>query len=193
MVKITLASTSKYKRSILDRVHIKHDSIAPICDEISYESDPYKYVMDIAKQKVLSVQDKVFEGIIIALDCIVLINDKIVQKPKDILEAKENLKNCSNNSSKVITGIAIKNKDTGEIYNEYQESVVYFKKIVDEDINYYIDHEEGIMYSSGFIIENIASNFIERIDGSFYNVLGVPVEKIYEILNKMGIYLKDIN
>ncbi len=192
-MKLTLASTSKYKRSILDRVMLKHDSIRPICDEISTKKDPYEYCMDIAKQKVLSIENEVQEGIIIALDCIVLIDNKVCEKPKNLEEAKSNLKLCSQSNSKVITGIALKNQETNELITDYQESIVYFKPITDEDIDFYLAHEEGILESSGFIIENIASNFIDHIDGSFYNVLGVPVEKIYELLNQMNIYLKDIN
>ena len=192
-MKLTLASTSKYKRSILDRVMLKHDSIKPLCDEISTKKDPYEYCMDIAKQKVLSIENEVNEGIIIALDCIVLIDNQVCEKPKSLEEAKKNLVSCSNNFAKVITGIALKNKDTGELITDYQESIVYFKPITDEDIDFYLTHEEGILESSGFIIENTASNFIDHIEGSFYNVLGVPVEKIYSLLNKMNIYLKDIN
>lgn len=192
-MKLTLASTSKYKRSILDRVMLKHDSIKPICDEISTKKDPYEYCMDIAKQKVLSIENEVQEGIIIALDCIVLIDNKVCEKPKTLAEAKSNLKLCSNSNSKVITGIALKNQETNKLITDYQESTIYFKNITDEDIDFYLTHEEGILESSGFIIENIASNFIDHIEGSFYNVLGVPVEKIYELLNQMNIYLKDIN
>ncbi len=192
-MKITLASTSKYKRSILNRVMLKHDSIKPICEEKSDRKDPYEYCMDIASQKIFSIEKEVKEGIIIALDCIVLINNKISEKPKSIAEAKQNIKACSNNIAKVITGIAIKNQDANKLINDYQESIVYFKNITDDDIDFYLKNEPGILESSGFIIENIASNFIDHIDGSFYNVLGVPVEKIYSILNEMNIYLKDIN
>lgn len=192
-MKLTLASTSKYKRSILDRVMLKHDSISPDCEEISTKKDPYEYCMDIANQKITSVENKVSKGIIIALDCIVLINNKICEKPKTLVEAKQNLANCSNNQVKVITGIAIKNQDTNKLVTTYQESTVFFKKINNKDLDYYIANEEGLLSSAGFIIENIASNFIDHIDGSFYNVLGVPVEKIYEVLNSMNIYLPDIN
>ena len=107
-------------------------------------------------------------------------------------EAKENIRNSSGRTSKVITGIAIINKKTNERYTDYQETKISFRKIAEEDINFYIEHEKDAMYASGFIIETYCSNFIRKIDGSFYNILGVPVEKIYEILNKMNIYLKDI-
>ena len=122
-----------------------------------------------------------------------LINNKIVEKPKSIEEAKQNLRNSSNNTTKIITGITIINKDTNQVINEYQQSIVTFKEIKEQDIEYYVENEKDALYASGFILETYCSNFIRKIEGSYYNILGVPVEKIYEILNQMNIYLKDIN
>jgi septum formation protein len=191
-MKITLASTSKFKNSILDTVHIKHDQISPNCKEISNFKDPYKYVKDISKQKLDSVSNYNTD-ILISLDTIVLINNKIVEKPKSIEEAKQNLRNSSNTTSKVITGIAMLNKKTNEVLVDYQETLVTFNEIDEEDIEYYIENEKDAMYASGFIVETICSNFIKEIKGSYYNILGVPVEKIYEILRKWDIKLKNID
>lgn len=190
-MKITLASTSKFKNQILDTVHIKHDKISPKCEEKSNYKDPYEYVKDIAKQKLDSVSNYNTD-IIISLDTIVLINNNIVEKPKTIEEAKQNLRNSSNNTSKVITGIAMLNKQTNEEIIDYQETLVTFNEIDEEDIEFYIENEKDAMYASGFIVETICSNFINKIDGSYYNVLGVPVEKIYEILRNWNIKLKNI-
>lgn len=191
-MKITLASTSKFKNQILDTVHIKHDQISPNCEEKSNYKDPYEYVKDIAKQKLDSVSSYNTD-IIISLDTIVLINDKIVEKPKTIEEAKQNLRDSSKNTSKVITGIAMLNKVTNEVIVDYQETIVAFNEIDEEDIEFYIENEKDAMYASGFIIETICSNFINKISGSYYNILGVPVEKIYEILKKWNIKLKNID
>lgn len=191
-MKITLASTSKFKNQILDTVHIKHEQISPICEEKSNHRDPYEYVKDIAKQKLDSVSNHNTD-IIISLDTIVLINNKIVEKPNTIEEAKQNLKNSSKNATKVITGIAMLNKQTNEIITDYQETIVSFNEIDEEDIEFYIQNEPDAIYASGFIIETICSNFIKKIEGSYYNILGVPVEKIYEILRNWGIKLKNID
>lgn len=193
MITITLASASKFKSEILSRVHIKHVCMASKCDEISAYKDPYKYVMSLAKNKAKSLKGIANTDIIIGLDTIVLTNNKIIEKPKSIEEAIQNIKESSNNISSVITGITIINTLTDEIITTYQETKITFKKIDDSDIEYYINNEPDIMYASGFIIENIASNFIEKIEGSYYNILGAPVEKIYELLKKMNIFLKDIN
>ena len=61
-----------------------------------------------------------------------------------------------------------------------------------QNIEYYIQNEPDIMYASGFIVETIISNFIKNINGSYYNILGVPVEKVYEYLLKWNIHLKDL-
>ena len=76
-------------------------------------------------------------------------------------------------------------------YVDCQETLIKFSDITDDDAQYYIDNEPDVMYSSGFIIETIASCFIEKIDGSFYNILGAPVEKIYEIIKILGYQLND--
>ena len=191
-MKIILASTSKFKNEILTKVGIKHSNKSPLGEEISNQKDPYKYVCELSYNKAYSIQDKISEGIIIGLDSIVLINDEIIEKPSSLEEAKKNLQNCSNNFSKVITGITLINKNTGKIITDFQETTIKFNSICENDINFYLKNEPDILYASGFIIENIASNFIKEINGSFYNILGVPVEKIYEILNKMNIYLNDI-
>jgi septum formation protein len=191
-MKITLASTSKFKNQILDTVHIKHDKISPKCEEKSNYKDPYEYVKDIAKQKLDSVSNHNTD-ILISLDTIVLIDNKIIEKPKTIEEAKQNLRNSSNNTSKVITGIAMLNKRTNEVIVDYQETIITFNKIDEEDIDFYIENEPDALYASGFIIETICSNFLKEIKGSYYNILGVPVEKIYEILRNWNIKLKNID
>jgi septum formation protein len=191
-MKITLASTSKFKNNILDTVHIRHDQISPNTKEDSIQKDPYLYVKEIAKQKLDSVSSYDTD-ILISLDTIVLIENQIIEKPKSIEEAKENLRNSSNKTTKVITGIAMLNKTTNKEIIDYQETLVTFNEIAEEDIDFYIENEPDAMYASGFIVETICSNFIKEIKGSYYNILGVPVEKIYEILRKWNIKLKDIN
>ena len=84
------------------------------------------------------------------------------------------------------------NKQTNEEIITYQETIISFNEIDEEDIEFYIENEPDAMYASGFILETICSNFIKEIKGSYYNILGVPVEKIYEILRKWGIKLKNI-
>ncbi len=191
-MKLVLASTSKIKNEILDKVGMKHSNVKSTFEEVSNNKENvYEYVKELAYGKACNacMDDK---SIILGLDTVVYVNGKILEKPKSIDEAKQNLKICSSNTSYVITGIALINKYNNQVINDYAETKVILNDICDEDIEYYIENEPDVMYASGFVIETIASNFIKKIDGSFYNILGVPVEKIYEYLKGWNIHLKDL-
>ena len=190
-MKMYLATTSKFKREIFQKVGMKHDAIENDFNENSTIENPYELVKYLSKGKAESVLKEISDGIIIGLDTIVYLNDKIYEKPKDINEAKNNLKECSNQTVSVITGITVIDINNDKEYVDYQETLIKFSDITDDDAQYYIDNEPDVMYSSGFIIETIASCFIEKIDGSFYNILGAPVEKIYEIIKILGYQLND--
>lgn len=191
-MKLVLASTSKFKSAIMDKVKMSHINVASNFEEVSFNTNVYDYVKELALGKANSVKDKVTNSIILGIDTVVYINGKIIEKPKSINEVKDNLLLASNNTVSVISGIALINQIEEVTLSTYQETKVSFNKIDECDIDYYIDNEPDTMYASGFIVETIASNFIKKIDGSFYNILGVPVEKIYECLLNFNIHLKDL-
>ena len=191
-MKLILASSSKFKREILDNVGIKHISVDSKYDEdISDYIDVYDYVKKLSLGKANGVINEFNEGIILGLDTVVYVDDKIIEKPNSMDEARNNIYLCKNNSTRVITGITLINLYNNEIITDYVESIVKLRDISEDDINYYFDNEKDAMYASGFIIETIMSNFIENINGSFYNILGMPVETIYKYINKWGYSLKD--
>lgn len=181
-MKLILASTSKFKTEILNKVGLKHINIDSHYDEsLVKEKNPYKKVMLLALNKANNINE---EGIIIGLDTIVLVGNKILEKPKDINDARKYIEYSSNKVIKVITGYAIKYGD--KIINSYDQTNIKFKKIDEEGINYYLKNEKDLLYASGFIIEGVMSNYIKYIKGSFYNILGVPVNKIYDELKRLG-------
>lgn len=190
-MKLVLASTSSFKSNVLKQACIKHIKKESNYIEIKQDDeDVYEYVKRLSLEKAYSVD--VDDCIVLGLDTVVLVGNKILEKPKTISEAKDNLRLCSNNTFKVITGIALINKINNEVVNDYQETVITLNKIDECDIDYYIDNDPNVLYASGFTIETVVSNFINKIEGSFYNILGIPVEKIYEYLLKWNIHLKDL-
>lgn len=192
-MKVVLATTSKFKNQILDTVGIKHSMIESNFDEgLIKENNVYEYVKTLAKGKAFSVKDKVENSIVIGLDTIVYAEGSILEKPKDLTEARKAIELCKNNTTFVITGICIINQNTNEVINDYAETKITLRDINKEDIEYYLKNEPNIMYASGFIIETIMSNFIDEIKGSYYNILGIPVETIYKYINGMGYNLNDL-
>lgn len=191
-MKLILASTSKLKNGILDKVGLNHGQIASDFDEVSLNRDNvYQYVKDLSYGKAKSIDTKVDNAIILGIDTVVFASNKILEA-NTIEEAKENSRLSAGKTTSVITGITLINKYTNEVIQDFQETKITLNEISDEDIEYYIENEPDVMYASGFIVETIASNFIKEIKGSFYNILGVPVEKIYEYLLKWNIHLKDL-
>lgn len=192
-MKLILASTSKFKSEILNKVNLKHLVLENNFDESTLKCDDvYEYVMNLAYGKANSVKCKK-DSIILGLDTVLYVNNKILEKPKDIEEAKDNIRISSNNISKVITGICLINTNTKEIVRDYQETLIELNNISEEDIEFYIKNEKDALYVSGFVIENTLSNFVKKIDGSYYNILGIPVEKIYSYLLKWNIHLCDLD
>lgn len=191
-MELYLATTSKFKSSILDQVKMKHKCIESNFDENIQITNPYELVKKLSEGKAKSAIGKISSGIVMGLDTISYLDGKIYEKPKSIDEARNNLKECSNKTVSVITGITIIDVCNNKEYIDYQETKISFSDITDEDIQYYMENEKHVMHASGFIIETIASCFLNKIEGSFYNILGVPVEKIYKILNALGYHLNDL-
>lgn len=192
-MKVTLASTSKFKNSLLDNVKFNHFQIDCKVEEKSENrGNVYQYVKDISLGKALSVKDVVDRGIILGIDTIVYANGTILEKPKSIKEAKEYVNMCAGTETSVITGIALVNKDTGNIIQDTCETKIKLRRMTPDDIDYYIENEPSALNVSGFVVETVISNFIEKIDGSYYNILGVPVETIYKHINDMGYTLRDL-
>lgn len=191
-MKLYLASTSKHKSEILDKVFLKHNCISSDFEEVGNKENVYEYVKSLSLGKAKSIVDKVNDGIIIGLDTVNLVDGKVIEKPKSIEEAKENVRRSGKFVIRVITGVTIINTLTNETVSTYQETKLKMRPVSESDIEFYIKNEPAHMYVSGFVVETILSNYLEYIDGSFYNILGVPVETIYKILNDMGYTLKDL-
>lgn len=192
-MKLYLASTSKHKSEILTTVHLKHECLSSEHEEYSEQKDVYEYVKELALNKALNVKDQVKEGLIIGLDTVNFLDGEIIEKPKDKEEVYKNVESCSGRKYSVITGVAIVDAKTNEIFNDYAETIISFRNIDEKDLKFYVENEPHALLPSGFIVETIMSNFIDKIEGSYYNILGVPVETIYKIINEMGYNLEDIN
>ena len=119
-MKLVLASTSKFKSEILNKVHLKHISVDNNFDEESIVcNNVYDYVKQLSYNKAINIKEKIDnDSIILGLDTVVYVDNKVLEKPKSIKEAKDNIKLCMNNTTKVITGITLINKINNEIIND---------------------------------------------------------------------------
>lgn len=192
-MKIILASNSKTRKKILDSLNIKYDVIVSDKEEVADNSDPRKYVEELSKVKAKSVSEKIDRSdvIIIAADSIIYKDSKIYQKPKSIEEAMENLREFSNCKNQGITGVTIIDMSNRRNVTFSYVTDVYFKRICEEDIKWYVKHEKDLLKKAGYSLEGTISLFVEKIEGDFYNVLGLPLGMLYTKLNELGYRLDD--
>jgi septum formation protein len=125
--------------------------------------------------------------IIISADTIVLLDDKILTKPVDYCDAYNMLKNLSGNLHKVVTGVYVKDAATGKEVYKSKTTKVKFRNLTDSEINNYISSGEAYDKAGSYGIQGLGSLFVENIEGCYYNVVGLPLVLLSEILKEFDI------
>ncbi|GAI69569.1 unnamed protein product [marine sediment metagenome] len=200
MKKIILASKSIDRKRIFTRLNIPFETVVTDIDEGDYKRiflNPVELVKEIAKAKALKAKDlvknKKMEAIIIAADTIVEFKGKIIGKAKNKAQAFQILKSLINHSHNLITGVAITELNDPKVVVDYDCTIVTFLDISDNEVRNYINTEEWKGRAGAYSIRDRASLFIKEIRGSPSNVIGLPMQKIFEILKKdFGLNLLDI-
>ena len=189
MKRIILASKSVDRYKILNRLNISFETLDTNINESNYKdqySDPFDLVKELAKAKALKAKELLrseeIGTIIIAADTIVEFNGKIIGKAKNEIEAFQILKSLANRSHNLITGIAITSVDDTKIVVDYDITVVTFLDLSDDDIRNYLKGDEWKGRAGAYSIMDRASLFIKEIRGSPSNVMGLPMQMIFEIL-----------
>tara|TARA_B100000530_G_scaffold18087_1_gene12102 strand:+ start:165 stop:743 length:579 start_codon:yes stop_codon:yes gene_type:complete len=144
---------------------------------------PIQTALFLSKKKAKSY--KIYDNeVLICADTIVYIKNLILEKPKTKNEALRMLKNISNKRHFVVTGVTI--KTTTKAISFYERSVVYFKKLSKQEMEFYINNYNPLDKAGGYGIQDwIGLIGISKISGSFYNVMGLPTFQVYEQLNKL--------
>lgn len=140
----------------------------------------------LASHKADAYLDDLQEEAIITADTIVCLGDRILNKPADYQEAFGMLKSLSGTSHEVITGVCVLTKEQKVVFHD--TTTVYFKKLTKEEINYYLSNYKPYDKAGAYGIQEwIGMVGIERIEGSYFNVVGLPVQKLYMQLQKLGL------
>jgi septum formation protein len=137
----------------------------------------------LAKLKSTPFQKLKKNDVLITSDTIVWLHNKAIGKPKSKIEAIEIFNKLSGNMHQVITSVCIKTTQNIKIFNDTTN--VFFKTLTDEEINYYIDNFSPYDKAGGYGVQDwIGYIGVEKIEGSFYNVMGFPIHKFYQEMLK---------
>ncbi|GKX65111.1 Maf-like protein [Inconstantimicrobium mannanitabidum] len=186
---VVLASASIRRQELLERLYKEFTIIVSDFDESSvvYKGIPEEYVKELSKGKAMAVCKNINEpSIIIAADTIVVYNNDVLLKPKDEKDAYEMLKKLSGNLHYVYSGITVVNTYNNKIISESVETQVKFSDLNDAEINEYIKTGEPMDKSGAYGIQGYGGVFVEKINGCYYNVVGLPLNKLKEIIKRIS-------
>lgn len=187
-MKIVLASASERRQELLSRLVEEFEVIVSNFDEnkVVFKGNVKECVENIALGKAIDVQKSIHEDvIIIAADTIVTLDNKILGKPKDGTEAFSMLKDLSGRTHNVYSGIVLINTKTGKIIKDSLCTEVKFSKLKDEEIIKYIESKEPLDKAGAYGIQGKGGIFVEEIKGCYYNVVGLPLNKLKSMMDKI--------
>ncbi len=206
-MKMILASASPRRREILENLGIQftvqssdfdeREHIASEEKRLKRKLSPAEQAMSLALQKAQTVAERMDrydaeEFIVIGVDTCVVIDEIVLGKPADEQEAFEMLKMLSNREHFVISGVAVVHNN-GKVEMGTEITVVKMAELLDEDIRKYIKNEYVLDKAGAYAIQGRAAAFIERIEGCYFNVVGLPVYRLAQMLRKHGLDLFDLD
>jgi len=178
-MKIILASASPRRREILENAGVDFEIKVSDADENTDETNPEKLVRILAKRKADAVERE--QGsILISADTVVSIDGEILGKPDGESGARKMLMMLSGKKHTVYTGVCVVGDEKEVIFSE--KSDVYFKKLSQSMIENYIKSGECFGKAGGYAIQEKAALMIEKIDGDYLNVVGLPMSRLYDVL-----------
>ena len=187
--KMILGSSSPRRKEILEFFKIPFEQDSPPYDEEAqtFEGDPLAFATKLAKGKAESLTAKYPKDVILTADTLVFREGKLFCKPKSDAECFEMLKSFNGKWHTVFTAVAAAKGD--QIITDYSETQVLFHEVPEEDLMRYHDAFSGSDKAGGYGIQMGGSIIIKRIEGCFYNVMGLPISAVCSVLKKMGIDL----
>jgi len=168
---------------LLKQVGLQFEQIPSHIEENLNGMQPEDFVLHYSKKKAEEIQKIHPDALIIGADTIVLLHNEIIGKPKNQEDAFEILKKLSDNCHEVFTGVSILFHDAQ--ISDIAKTKVYFKPISNEDLKEYVSTGEPMDKAGAYGIQGYGSQFIDKIEGCYFNVMGFPIPLFYEMCRKL--------
>ena len=181
---LILASGSPRRRELLDLMGLTYTVETPDVDE-SFSGRPSETVMEISRRKAAAVAARHSDSIIIAADTLVFA-DGALGKPHTPERAKEMLRSLAGNWHHVYTGITVINTRSGRILRNVDKTRVHLVPMTEQEIDAYVANGEPLDKAGAYGIQGMGGMFVDRIDGSYSNVVGLPMSMLRIMLAQVG-------
>lgn len=183
---LILASRSPRRADLLRAAGFRFEIEAAAVDERQRPGEPPRdYVLRVAADKAAAVSRRKPGRVVLGADTIVVIDAQVLGKPADDHEARAMLQMLSGRTHDVLTGVALRSGD--HAVAEAVSTRVRFLPLSDEEIAWYVASGEPAGKAGAYAIQGLASRFVEWIDGSYSNVVGLPVATVYRLLVRAGV------
>jgi len=187
--KLILASKSPRRAEILRAVGWQFETIAANIDETREPNeDAVSYVMRLARTKAEKIRAQVASGMVLGADTTVVVNGEILEQPHDAEDARRMLHLLNNKWHEVLTGVALVSDGTQDgsdsVLVDHELTRVRFSEMSAAEIDWYISTGEPFGKAGAYGIQGHAALFIEEIQGDYFNIVGLPIRLVYELLNK---------
>lgn len=188
MKDIILASASPRRREILEAIGLPHRVvISKVEERVPVMTEPAEVAQNLARQKALAVAQDLDNGVVIGADTIVVLKGQVLGKPANRQEAVEMLQALSGTIHHVITGIAVLDVETRKMVLTHELTEVAFKDIELADIEAYVDTGEPEDKAGAYGIQGLGGLFVKGIKGCYFNVVGLPMPLLAEVLKQFDI------
>ena len=190
MRKIILASASPRRKELLEKIGLKFE-VEPsnYAEDMHSKLNPDELARAISLGKSRAVASKHKNAIVIAADTFIVFRGKIMGKPNTEAKARKMLMTLKGKSHSVITGFTIMDTEENKVLTKSVETVIHIKKLTPKEIDAYVKSKEPLDKAGAYAIQGLGSVIVERIEGDYFNVMGLPLSALAESLKEFGIHI----
>ncbi|MHB8917805.1 MAG: Maf family protein [Desulfocucumaceae bacterium] len=188
MLPIYLASASPRRRELMEQLGLIFTvTIGNVDETIEEALPPGRMVEILSERKAGMVAGELDSGLVIGSDTIVVWRDRIMGKPRDGQEALEMLACLQGDEHSVYSGLAVINAATGATHVSHERTRVFFRPAGMEELKRYVDTGEPLDKAGGYAIQGLGVVFVSRIEGCYFNVVGLPLFRLTQVLKGFGV------
>ena len=189
MIRLILASNSPRRRELLRNAGFEFDVRPSGIEETRLpDESPEDFTRRLARDKALDVaRQSEAESLVLGADTVVAVDGEILEKPVDAVDAARMLRTLSGRTHRVITALCLIRAPERVLAWRHETTSVTFRKLTNEEIENYVASGEPFDKAGGYAIQGFASRFVPRVEGCYFNVVGLPIPLVYEIVKSIAI------
>ena len=189
-MKLVLASSSPRRQAYLKDLGIPFRRVSPDVDETRRRAEsPRAYVRRLAVEKASAVSERYPSSWVVSADTTVVIDKTVLGKPRNAAHARKMLRKLSGRSHRVLSGMALVHRGDAIVRSAVSSTRVFIRKLNDDEIRWYVGTGEPLDKAGAYGAQGKGGLLVERVEGSFSNVVGFPLEKFYELWKACGLPL----